>query len=93
MSLFIPCVFPNFNNETYIYCDDYDCDDYDCDDDDDDCDYGVSDYELKIAINEDAYRGFRFFWNNIHKENHDTADIYDEQAFEADIMPNILRIY
>ena len=45
---------------------------------------GDEDYEDEIEdgmFDEDALRGFRFFWNNLNGEEHDVDDEDEEEAF------------
>lgn len=51
------------------------------DEDDDDSDsHGGNDYEE--LFDDDALRGFRFFWNILNGEQHDEYDVVDEEQLE-----------
>ena len=52
-----------------------------------------SDEEEEEVFDEDALRGFRFFWNNLNGDAHDTEDIEEEDAAQEEIEDDAQEEY
>ncbi len=55
--------------------------------------YSDEEEEEEEVFDEDALRGFRFFWNNLSGDAHDTEDIEEEEAAQEEVEEDVEEEY
>jgi hypothetical protein len=55
--------------------------------------YSDEEEEEEEVFDEDALRGFRFFWNNLSGDAHDTEDIEEEEAAQEEVEDDVEEEY